>query len=340
MDFFKKYIKPVYRWFISGIWFVNIVRQIVVTGGNIAESAFLLATLWVIVNAVAHKLLTWIMPTHIIELINYLSVIAFSALPELIIIPVTIICLTHWFEAIQRKSKVSATWALCYTIPTVVFFVMTIAAITTFVSTGGSTLVPIDGPQLVVRCLAGWMYAVVNMLFKKLGEPHYASNMQGLKTALTQKQEEIQQLKSQFEQTLIAKQNEFEYQLSEVTYHSKNQIEHFQNLLDTQNEHVKKLSERAFSLERNGLENFPKVVSELIDQDVKTVSVDRLSELTGISKRRINANKSLQRHSRNRDLIMVNSVIEWLKAMPLSEIQSLSNGHMEYHTDPLGLPIL
>src|SRR2546430_8684766 len=125
-----------YNWLISGKPLVSFVRQLTITSGNIAESAFLLATLWVITNAVAHTLLTWFMSIRLIELFNYFAVIAFSALPELIAIPIIVVCFTHWCTAVKRKDKVACVWAILYSIPTTVFVVMTIWAITSFVSTG------------------------------------------------------------------------------------------------------------------------------------------------------------------------------------------------------------
>lgn len=349
-----KAIAAFYQGFISGIWFVSIMRQVIITGGNIAESAFLLATLWVIVNAVAHTLVLWVIDAHTIELINNLSAIAFSALPELIIIPVIIICYDHWSTAVKQKSYASGVWAVLYSIPAGFFLVLTIVTITAFVSTkGDAQFVPVVGSQLVIRCLSGWMYAVVNMLFKKLGEPHYASKLEALETVIASQKAEMEQSKSHFETALqtansnfqtamAAKQSEFEYQINLIVEQSKTQIDHFQNLLKTQNEQVQKLSERASSLSSQGLENYPKVISELIDQGVKTVSVDILSELTGISKRRINAAKTLQRTSRNKELILVSSVIDWLKTVPLSQESKpqdtdpipATNGHRK-KTQPL-----
>jgi len=322
------------RAFISGMWIVDIMRQVIVTGGNIAESCFLLATLWVIINAVAHTLLTWFIPVRIIELINYLAVIAFSALPELIIIPVVIICFSHWVTSYKQKSKVSFTWGVLYTIPASFFLVMTILAITTFVSTGGTHLVPASGIQLVIRCLAGWLYAVVNMLFQRLGEPHYASKFEALETVIDSQRDEMENLQRNFETTL----NEMRDNFKMIIESKQTEIDRFQNLLTSQSEQVKRLAEKASSLELRGLENYPKVISEWIERGVKTVSIEDILSVTGQSKRRIN-NAKLQRHSRNKDLIMVSSVIDWLKNAPLPEVPIISNGHAISDTDPLGLPV-
>jgi hypothetical protein len=321
-----------YRWFISGIWFVNIVRQIIVTGGNIAESAFLLATLWVIINAVGHSLLLWFMPIHAIELFNFLSAIAFSALPELIIIPVIITCFSHWSTAYKYKSRISTVWGVLYSIPAAFFLVMTVFTITTFVSTGGTHFVPADGIQLVIRCLSGWLYAVVNMLFQKLGEPHYASK-------LTERDTEIERLKAEMSKL----KTDYSTEKQNLLASHSHEIENLTLLLKTQSEQVNRLAEKATSLELRGLEYYPNVTTEWLNQGIKTVTVDEIVRITGHSRRRINAAK-LETDRRNSKLIRVSSIIEWLKIAPLPETPVPSNGHSNGHkegdTDPLELQAL
>lgn len=331
-----------YRWLVSGALLINITRQIVMTGGNVAESAFLLATLWVITNAVAHTLLTWCMSAHSIELINYLSVIAFSALPELIIIPVVIICLSHWVVAINHKSKISGTWAILYTIPALFFLVLTIIAITRFVSTGGTNFIPASGPELVIRCLSGWFYAVINMLNKKLGEPYYASQ-------LNERDTEISQLKARIE-TLVT---EYSTEKQNLLASHTAEIEKLALLLKTQSQQVNLLAERASTLELRGLENYQKVVEEWLNRGVKTVTIEEIMAVTGHSKRQINRAK-LETDRRNSNRIRVSSVVEWLKIAPLPETpipgnnqsnghtNGYSNGHLidgENDTPPFGLPV-
>ena len=266
----KQKLISFYKGFVSGMWFVSIVRQVIVTSGNIAESAFLAATLWIITNAVTHTLLTWYISAHTIELINYLSVIAFSALPELIIIPVVIICLSHWIVAINHKSKISATWAILYTIPAVFFLVLTIIAITRFVSTGGTNFIPASGPELVIRCLSGWFYAVINMLFKKIGEPHYASKLTDRDTEISQLKAEIDKLVADYS---TEKQNLLTSHIAE--------IENLTLLLKTSTQQVNQLAERASTLELRGLENYQKVVEEWLNRGVKTVTVEEIMAVTG-----------------------------------------------------------
>lgn len=342
--------KTAWQYIFDGHFIVSFVRWMTRTGGNIGESAFLLATLWVIINAVAHVLLTWFMPTHMIELINYLAVIAFSALPELIIIPVIGVCFSHW--ALARQGNKSAwLWAILYTIPAIVFLVMTIITVSTFVSTGGTNFVPADGAQLVVRCLAGWLYAAVNMLFAQLGKPHYASIMSRLETDhanhLAQIEadhvDNVSRLKadhsdkvsrletdnlrqvSELEDKITGLNREmdaviasFTAEKSQIVESYSVKIEHLSLQLEMQNQTVYKLSERASSLEFQGLENYPIVVSEWLKNGLSTVSLEVINRDTGHSKRKILATK-LRTSARNKELYLVSSVVDWLRRTPPPE---------------------
>ena len=78
-------VTSLFHYITSGKWVVDLVRWMITTGGTIAESAFLLATVYVTTNTVAHTLVTWILPDRVISTLNQVSVIAFSVLPELII---------------------------------------------------------------------------------------------------------------------------------------------------------------------------------------------------------------------------------------------------------------
>jgi hypothetical protein len=66
------------------------------------------------------------------------------------------------------------------------------------------------------------------------------------------------------------------------------------------------------------IKRYPKVGSIWIEKGVKSVSIEEIVEVTGHSKRLVSS-APLQRTSRNKDLILVTSVIEWLKTAPLPE---------------------
>jgi hypothetical protein len=196
---------------------------------------------------------------------------------------------------------------------------------------------------IATRALAGYVYGFLSMLFVLIGEPDTADYVAGLKEDYNQKvtalSKEIDQRQNQFEETMEQVKREFETTLNE----KDRELNELRMLSKSQNEHVKALTEKASSLARHDLANYPKVVSELIETGKATVQIDDAVTLTGISRRRLN-NANLKRHSRNRDLLMVNSLVEWLKTLPAPSVEPVQfngNGNSHSHdTDPLLLPVL
>jgi len=279
--------------------------------------------------------------------LSYIATTIFTALPELILSLALVTTINHC-RNIRRKKQYWYTWVwpVLFGLPTLVFLYLSLLTVSCSVLKVNYVM-PDAG--IIARALAGYTFAIVYLIFEKIGEPCYASERKAMEQTIADQKAEMDRTKAHFETALQtansnfqiamqSKQAEFEYRVNEIVGQGKSRIEHLQNLLEAKDVQVQKLSERASSLVAQGLENYPKVLSELVNGGVKTVSVDDLSDLTGISKRRINAAKSLQRHSRNRDLIMVNSAIEWLKKQPLSDIPISSNGHND--TDPLELSVL
>lgn len=62
--------------------------------------------------------------------------------------------------------------------------------------------------------------------------------------------------------------------------------------------------------------NYPRVASEWLSSNRKTVTIEEIIEITGQSKRRLNK-ANLRRSTRNPELILISSVIEWLKTAPV-----------------------
>jgi hypothetical protein len=91
------------------------------------------------------------------------------------------------------------------------------------------------------------------------------------------------------------------------------------------------------------LENYPKVADEWLAKGRKSASMDEIIAVTGHSKRRLNK-ANLQRSSRNKDLILISAVIDWLKTVPLPtdkaepkprDTDELQPSQSTQNTDPL-----
>jgi hypothetical protein len=166
------------RYVIFFKWVVDLARWMISTGGNIAESAFLIATVYVTINTVAHTLVAWLLPQNVIMTLNQVAVIAFSVLPELIIFAALAKTFDHFKLAFQNKKHLDMwAWAVCYAIPTSVFLYLTVVTISSFVSVeavNATTAPQATGAMLVTRCLAGWGYGLLQMLFIQLGKDSYS----------------------------------------------------------------------------------------------------------------------------------------------------------------------
>ena len=99
--------------------------------------------------------------------------------------------------------------------------------------------------------------------------------------------------------------------------------------------------------------NYPRVASEWLANNRKTAMLEEIMEVTGHTKRRLNK-APLRRSSRNPELVLISSVIEWLKNAPLpshtsSQSEPISevgindslmrehNGHLEQARETVNL---
>ncbi len=188
-------ISFLFHYITSFKWVIDLVRWMVTTGGNIAESAFLLATVYVTTNTVAHLLVTWILPAQMIATLNQVSTMAFSVLPELIIASAMKTTFDHWKLVWRSPRRVDAwIWASSYTIPTLVFLIMTVLTISTFVNFEAVNATPpqATGPMLVIRCLAGWSYGMVQILFVSIGKQGYVEALDDLAARIKERDRTVE----------------------------------------------------------------------------------------------------------------------------------------------------
>lgn len=73
--------------------------------------------------------------------------------------------------------------------------------------------------------------------------------------------------------------------------------------------------------------NYPRVAAEWLVNNRRTATLDEITEVTGYTKRRLNK-APLRRSSRNPELVLISSVIEWLKTLPTPTHNETQNGHV------------
>jgi|SRR5271157_22794 len=168
---------------LSGQIVVDFVRHLIKVAGNIAESVFMLSAIYVTINNVAHPFLELIMPAVLITLLSQIAVIMLSVLPELVAANAIIKTYDHWNTAYIIKLRSEMLWAIAYTIPTVIFLTMTAITLASFTSTENSaTIIPTaTGVALSIRCLTGWYYGLLQMVYAERKRKSHTGHLIKLK---------------------------------------------------------------------------------------------------------------------------------------------------------------
>lgn len=160
-------------------WVVDIARWIQDTGAVIAESAFTLAIIYVIIFTFAHPALM-LVPGVIIAILNQTCMIVFTVMPELVMIPTILTMAGHLSMARQARQKQSWGWFAAYSILTLLFVALTCVLL--YGLKNGFT--PNDttptGAIFVLRCFAGLSYTVVQRLWDGKGKNVYTSLFENL----------------------------------------------------------------------------------------------------------------------------------------------------------------
>jgi hypothetical protein len=331
-------IKTHIQSFLAFQWVKRFLYWLVVSAGTISECVFLIASIWISLNATVHPLMLKLMSEGATVTLSQLAISAFTSLPEIILGLATVTVYGHIKSYCLDQRIRSLVWAVLFGLPTLVFASLTIWTLAASALQIGYVMPPI---LVALRALTGYLYGFLSMLFVLIGKPDQADYVEGLKADIARLKDDMAMVKSHYEDRLSDKEAHANF----IWEHAQTQIEELQNQLQNQKEESLRLSERACSLVSEDLASYPKIVSELLDKGVKTVSIDELAVLTGHSRRRLNAAK-LQRHSRNHDLVLVSSAIEWLKTAPKPESQKpldvVSNGHaaLDGDTPPYGLPLM
>lgn len=349
---FQEWIHSPLQYLLSWQWVKRFLYWLVVSAGTVSECVFLIASLWVSVNATVHPLMLKLMSQATTVTFTQLAVSAFTSLPEVILGLAVVTTYGHIkFYCVHRKNS-SLTWALLFGMPTVVF-----ASLTIWTLAASALQIGYEMPSVLIatRVLAGYAYGFLSMLFVLIGEPDtadYVSRLNADVERLTQEldrttqhfEDALQTANSNFQTAMQSKQSEYEYRINSIVEQGKSKIESLQNQLEDKSTLVQKLSERASSLERDELALFPNVKVLWLEKAKSRVSIDEIVEATGLSKQRIRAainGGKIARDNRNKDLFKVSSVIEWLKTIPVNSVsQNHSNGHMEDEESVFDLPVL
>jgi hypothetical protein len=182
-------------------WIVDLARYIQDTGAMIAESAFTLAIIYVIIYTFGHLLITWI-PGGILAIVNQVVMIVFTVLPELVMLPIILTTSDHFSMARRTKDRRAYTWFIAYALLTCLFIALTLILLSGLKNGIHENTTQATGSIFILRCFSGLFYTVLQRLWDKKGKENYTSHfnkltgkIEELRVSLSESHTDVSQLR-------------------------------------------------------------------------------------------------------------------------------------------------
>jgi hypothetical protein len=168
---------------------------------------------------------------------------------------------------------------------------------------------------MVVRAIAGYTFAFTSLLYTQLGKPQERDRLEQKDNLFSQLRQDKDALIEKLRQDKDALIAELRQQLTEV----KAENEKVKTVLaETKTAHARLINDVNKS-DEDALQAYSQECKSWLKSGIKTVNADEISRFTGHSKRKIqgaiNAGNLLV-STRNKELILVSSLAQWLKETP------------------------
>lgn len=296
-------------------WTRRLLYWIVLSAGTASELFFLIAAIWVSVNANVHQfMLTFLTEQQTIHF-TYLATTGFVALPECIVFLSMITTINH-IKMWKIGGASSVLWSILYGVPTLVFLTLSLVTIGCSVASVTFTMPTFF---VVVRALAAFMFAFTAFMYHFLGAPQEKERLaekDGIIASLRAEMNASLQAFTSEKKTMLANIAQEKNGLLEKIAMQNDEIASLKNLLAQTQKGFTELHNAMNKSEDAALQAFGEACISWLKTGDKSATVDEISRYTGLSTRRINnaikAGK-LQTSTRNKELILKASLISWLK---------------------------
>lgn len=202
-------------------WTKKLLHWLIISAGTISECAFLIASLWMSVNASVHPLVLLFIDDTTSQHLTELATAAYVALPELILGLAFVTTIGHvrlWLY--NRRNYSAAIWTVLYGLPTLVFLVLSLITLGCSVTSVNFRL---PEPLIVVRALAGYMFAFTSLLYTQLGVPQEKDKLQ--------KKDDLLAVLRQEKDAMIAELSGKNAQLQEIVQRQNAELQEQKELL-------------------------------------------------------------------------------------------------------------
>jgi hypothetical protein len=279
-------------------WVKGSLYWLILSSGIIAEGAFLLASLWMSLNSSIHPFFLLFLSEDTTIHMSEIATAAYVGLPECILFLASVIVINHvQVYCYDKKNKVALVWAVLYGLPTLVFLVLSLFTL-------GSSVLSVHfhmpAPFIVARALAGYMFGFVSFLYWRLGTPQEADRLKQKDTFISE---------------LIEKARVLSLEIDAL----KAELEGQKRAIESEKAARKQMQEEMQRSDDEALQAYGDECIAWLRSGIKTASLDEITRFTGYSKRKIAnaiASANLQVSPRNKELVLVSSLIQWLKNTP------------------------
>ncbi len=310
-------------------WTKSLLYWLIISAGTMSECVFLLASLWMSVNSSVHTLVLLFVSEDASGHISQFATAAYVALPECILGLAFVTVISHIRVWLYCRSISAAIWTVLYGLPTLVFLVLSLITLGCSVT---STNFQMPEQLIVTRALAGYMFAFTSLLHSQLGVPQERERLQEKDDIIAELQQENEMNLAALRQekddlildlrhkadTIIAALRQEKQSLLATLESQSGEIEKQKELLAESKHAQKQLIEAVNKSDGAALQAYSDECLSWLKSGVKTAFVEEITRYTGHSKRKIEGAITkgyLQTSPRNKDLILISSLVTWLKSV-------------------------
>lgn len=330
---------------ITWQWSRGLLFWLVLSAGTFSELAFLLASIWMSVHSMELSFLQTIIQVNSkpdnarIQLITYYASSAYVVLP-VAILPLGIVTVfRHAKMWIYTKKSLcsSSLWAILYGLPTTTFLIIDLCVV-------GNSSNPgyvLDPNLVIARSIMAYLYGLIAIIYYYIGQEQESDRLQEKDGLNVQLSSELGELKIE-NKKLIAQVNNLESTLSKQQHdtdqltkeldhktvmlsNKEREIENQKALTDEYKNRNSALQKSVLEPSEDALQGYSEACKNWLKSGVKTASIEEITAYTGHSKRKITG-ANLQTSPRNKELIIVSNLINWLEKTPAPPIKERETG--------------
>jgi hypothetical protein len=311
----------------------KIASWLFVSCENLADLVSTLAFLFFVFRFVVQAVLPG-MDKHVFDIPTIIAMLGIGFVPELLLVK-TIFEFRELGRLAESGKKGVVFWRNIYAINAFNFSVITIITVVQIIAAISSIQLYqiIDASALGYRIVAVILFTVSTKLFEAENGVGFSKDIQSLTAALAEQKALFSTAKKQIDQLneVIRSLQLKEANLQHERDHYCQQVERKTSLLDEKTGEIERqkslleeykhqnaqLQKEAKKADDNALEAYSEECRNWLKSGIKTATVEDIARYTGHTKRKILSAK-LPVSTRNKELIVVASLISWLQNNPPS----------------------